>query len=331
MIAELRRFTHERQALGRGASSPQDALRAVAAVYSSHPSGPVSLWARSRRFSAREFFALDALRVPAMRGSIHIVAREAAPLAFGLTRESPATRDKRLAYFGLDRKAYTTLKRRVRAAAKEPRTAAEFKEEIGFEGSIAPVLGGMNREGILIRVAPPGLRSNALRYQAATLERATEGEALGWAAGEYLRAFGPARVEDFRWWVGTSVKAARAALDGHDTIDVGEGFLLRAEDERAFDSAKTVRKSTVDVVPKWDALTMGYPKDGRARFLDPELNDRAYDFRGDGRGLVLAGGEAVAAFEGGKRGIEVDWFEKPGATLKAAAAKRFDEMEAVLA
>ena len=58
----------------------------------------------------------------------------------------------------------------------------------------------MCRDGVLRRIGADGLRSNQLRYVAADIPEADPQEALAWLAGEYLRAFGPARPEDFRWW-----------------------------------------------------------------------------------------------------------------------------------
>nr|MBA3407599.1 hypothetical protein [Solirubrobacterales bacterium] len=74
-------FTYHRQQLGRAAPNPAAALRAVVAVPSTHPSAPLALHARSATFDAAGFHALDALRVPAMRGQVHLVARETAHLA----------------------------------------------------------------------------------------------------------------------------------------------------------------------------------------------------------------------------------------------------------
>ncbi|MBA2506004.1 MAG: winged helix DNA-binding domain-containing protein [Thermoleophilaceae bacterium] len=333
MIEQLRRFTYARQMLGRSAAGPAEALRAVAGVYSSHPSGPLSLSARSKSFSAKAYEELDHVRVPAFRGSIHIVAPESAELALGLTKETEKQRDYRLKYMGFTRAQYEDLKPKIRKAAQNPRTAAELREDVGLEKRVSAVLGGMNREGLLVRVGSANLRSNALRYQAARLKPAAKEKSHEWAAGEYLRAFGPARVRDFAWWAPASAREAAAAFDAHGAIDVGEGYFLRPEDRDAFEGAQAVRGDRVDVIPKWDCLTMGYPKDGRERFLHPELYDRAYDFRGDGRGLMLAAGQAVGAWEGrfgSKPGIELDWFEKPGAKLKAAVEKGFDEVRALL-
>ena len=59
------------------------------------------------------------------------------------------------------------------------------------------------------------------------------------------------------------------------------------------------RASGVDLLPKWDAYTMGYPSGGRGRFADPDVAERLYDFRGDGMPVILvaySGGYLPAAW-----------------------------------
>ncbi|HEV2742815.1 MAG TPA: winged helix DNA-binding domain-containing protein, partial [Rubrobacter sp.] len=280
-------------------------------VYSSHPSAPLSLRARARSFDAGAFRRLDAerraLRMPAMRGSIHLLPRSTAHLAFRAVPEPPSGLRQRLRYFGIPGERYPALREAVLAAATEPMTARELgrelREKTGHDGSPTPVLGGMAREGVLLRVGAEGLNSNALRYVAARtwlggdLPQADPDGALTWLAGEYLRAFGPARVEDFRWWAGVPKKRAAAALETVETVEPEAGYLLRAEDREAFEAAEAPARGAVDLLPKWDAYTMGYAPDGRGRFVHPEVQDRVYTPAGDGLGVVLVGGMAAGAWE----------------------------------
>ena len=85
MIEQLRAFTYERQRLGQAAPNPARALDDVIAVYSSHPSAPLSLHARTKAMTAAQFHKLDVLRLPAMRQSIHLLPRKTAHLAFHAT------------------------------------------------------------------------------------------------------------------------------------------------------------------------------------------------------------------------------------------------------
>jgi hypothetical protein len=147
-----------------------------------------------------------------------------------------------------------------------------------------------------------GLRSNALSYVATVahlgepLSDHDADAALAWLAGEYLRAFGPARIDDFAWWSGCGKKRAIAAFAGIDTVEVAPELRLAAGDEAEWAVTEPLSPDHVDVLPVWDAFTMGYPATGRTRFGPPEILDRLYDDAGNGLGVVLAGGRAVAGW-----------------------------------
>lgn len=197
-------WSYRRQRLGDDrASDASSALRAVVAVYSAHPTGPLSLQARAASFDAVAFRRLDeervALRVPAMRGSIHLLPRETAHLAFRVTAFPAERHGRRLRSAGISDGEYGRLREEILSAAGEPRTARQLRADTGFEGPITQVLQTMTFEGALLRVGAESPRSNALRYVAADRWLGGEGlpdadpdGALAWLAGEYLRAFGPA-------------------------------------------------------------------------------------------------------------------------------------------
>ena len=183
----------------------------------------------------------------------------------------------------------------------------------------------MTRDAELVRVAAGGLRSGELRYVAAEVEEADADEALTWLAGEYLRAFGPIRPKDFTWWSGAGARRAKAALGEHDTVDVGDGLFLLAKDVEAFEKA-TPLKGTVDLLPKWDCLQMGYAPDGRHRFAHPDVIDRCYDFRGDGIPVILVDGEAAGTWAG----MEPEFFESATKKVRDAVAGRLDDVRTFL-
>ncbi len=253
----LRWFSYGRQRLGCSGRDPDAVLRDVVAVYSAHPTAPLSLLARCEPFDADAYRALDAVRLPAMRGSIHLLPHETAHLAFrAIARAGGVEGDS-----GLTPQEYGELRSAVAAAATEPMTARELREATGAQGPLAPVLNALTREGALIRLGAHGLRSNELFYVAGAVAEADADEALAWLAEQYLRAFGPARPQDFQWWAGVSRARAQTALETVDTEVLDDGLLLMRADSAAFERAAPVT-GTLDLLPKWDCYTMGYPRAG---------------------------------------------------------------------
>jgi hypothetical protein len=326
MVGQSRAFAYERQRLGRGAPNAATALRDVIGVYSSHPTAPLTLHARTQKLDAAAFRRLDGLRLPAMRQSIHLLPRKTAHLAFRATPAPQADRAKRMRYFKLTEQRYEELRAQIIDAAKRPCTQHELREATGAEAKeLKGASAQMTRDGELVRVAAEGLRSNELRYVAAELPDADPDEALAWLAGEYLRAFGPTRPKDFAWWSGAGARRAKAALAEHDTETLDDGLLILAKDRRAFETAKPV-KGTVDLLPKWDCYQMGYAPDGRDRFAHPDVVKRCYDFRGDGRPVILVDGEAAGIWEGD----EVELFDSAPAQLRKAIDERIEAVKAFL-
>jgi hypothetical protein len=325
-VERLRDFTYERQRLGRAAASAAAALKDIVGVYSAHPTAPLSLYARAAKLDGAAFRRLDALRLPAMRQSIHLLPRTTAHLAFRATPAPAADRAKRMRHFKVSERRYDELRADLLKAAKEPLTQEELREATGADAKeIKGVSAQMTRDGELVRVAAgKGLRSNELRYQAAKIEDADADEALAWLAGEYLRAFGPVRVKDFTWWAGVTATRAKAAVAAHDTEELDGGYLIRKRDRRAFEAAKPPRG--VDLLPKWDCYQMGYAPDGRDRFAHPDVVKQCYDNRGDGRPVILVDGEAAGTWERG----EVDLFDTAPKKVRAAIEERLDEVNAFL-
>jgi DNA glycosylase AlkZ-like len=325
MIDQLRAFTYERQRLGQAAPNAARALADVIAVYSSHPSAPLSLHARTKRMTAAQFRKLDVLRLPAMRMSIHLLPAKTAHLAFHATPAPPADRKKRMRHFKFTEQRYDQLRARILKAATDPLTLPELREKVGAEPEeFKGISAQMTRDGELLRIGAEGLRSNELGYVANELADADADEALAWLAGEYLRAFGPIRVKDFVWWAGVTATRAKQALAAHETEELADGLLIRPEDRSSFEKAK--KPQGVDLLPKWDSYTMGYAPDARDRFAHPDVAKECYDFRGDGRPVILVDGQAAGTWEKGEVGL----FDKVPAKTRKAIDERLEAVKTFL-
>ena len=82
-LDKIRAWSHQRQFLGRRSSMMSVVMKTIVGVYSAHPTGPLSMFARLKKLPASKFFTLDAdrqvLRVPCMRANI-----ESGPVGWAL-------------------------------------------------------------------------------------------------------------------------------------------------------------------------------------------------------------------------------------------------------
>ena len=338
LVERLRAWTYRRQRLGRAAEHAGEALRDVVGVYSSHPTTPLALLARSRAFAPTDLGEMEqrreVVRLPGMRLSVFLLPTELAGRIVSITRQPIEKHARLLKHAGLTVEDYLRLKAHVREVLREPLLPAELPAALGGVGDMsaeARIVTGvriMGYEGEVIRIGS-NLRSSTLRYVATEawlghpLEAIDPDEALRWLADRYLRGYGPARAADFAWWVGVSRTRARAALASLDTVDLGDDLLLPADQADAFAQVAPPDPDAIEALPKWDAYTMGYAPDGRQRLVADEHLKLAYSqggggtLPGDGFPLLLRGGRAVATwghrFAGNRMQVTVTPF--PGEQL----------------
>lgn len=316
LVERLRAWSYRQQFLGRAAEDALAALRRVVGVYSSHPSGPLTLHARTD-LSAAGFAALErdklAVRIVGMRGSAFLVPLESADRIAAATRRSGAWSPGELRARGLDERTFAALRPRVMEAAAAPITPIQLRRALGAEpGDQRPyfTMRLMAREGLVVRVGTGRVRTDDLRWVATEawlgrpLGAVDARDALAWLARAYLDGYGPARLEDFAWWAGVPRRGAREAIETVETVEVAPGLLLPATQRPAWEACPPVGPDAVDVLPKWDAYEMGHAPDGRARLLDDVHLSLAFTTgatrvgatAGDGLPLLVRAGRAAATW-----------------------------------
>lgn len=353
ILQTIRCWSHRRQCLGRQGGNAAQVLRDVIGVYSAHPSTPLSLAARLVAFDENDLYRLDeqrlALRIPAMRLSVYMVPRETAHLVFEATIPPASDPSWEKRYSGKGRgvptEKYPAWRETILHVAGTPLTAAEIREKTDIPDELLkPILNRMAFERRLLRVGARSLRSNIIRYVAtetwlgAPLPVVSQEEALAWLAGEYLRAFGPARIKDFQWWAGVTAARAKKAVAAHDTVDIGNGLLLLSGDLPDFERCIAPAKDSVDVLPQWDCYTMGYAPDGRERFISPDMQPHLYGklgaTHGNALGAVLVNGLAcgvwTSRFAGSRLNVTLNLFGKPSAAIRKKITAQFDDIAALL-
>ncbi|MCB9297194.1 MAG: winged helix DNA-binding domain-containing protein [Lewinellaceae bacterium] len=332
-IHHIRHWSRHRQCLGRRGESAAEVLKATTGVYSTHPSGPLSLFARVKHFTEEDFRRIDAqklgLRVPAMRESVYLLPRETAHRTMAASIPPPGDPNWARRYSQSGRKIppefFDEWKEEILRVAQAPMAASELKKQARMpDDKLKFVLNRMAFEGYLLRIGADSLRSNIISYVSTEawlgepFPPEETAKAQAWLAERYLHAFGPARIQDFQWWVGITKTAAVKATDAVDVVDVGEGHLLPASQIQAYESFKPPKTDTVDLLPQWDSYTMGYAPDGRDRLSSRDTLERIYGklgaTGGNAFGVILVNGLARAVwkpkFSGSKMQVELDAFEK---------------------
>ena len=339
-------FSFRRQRLDGSASSALDAIASVVGVYGANPTGPLSIHARAPSATPEAILALDesraTMRMRAMRTSGFVVPRATAPLVAAATAVPLERFAWMLRAADVSPEDLPAVRDAVLAAAAEPGTAQQLRARVAIEGlDVGRLLSWLALRGDVVAIGSGSLTSNASRYLARDAWLAGDAEpgtpdpaaARAWLAGEYLRAFGPARVADFAWWSGMNGRQAEAAIAARETVDVGDGLLLLAGDLRDFEATGPLG-GVVTLLPKWDAWTMGYPLDGRSRFLDRDVHDRVFDGDGNGLGMVLVDGRAGGAWvhraAGTTMEVDLDPFERPGTRLTANLERAFADLASFL-
>lgn len=353
LMQKIRHWSLYRQRLSNPAEDLGQALQDVIAVYSSHPSGPLSLKARVKTFREQDFNALEAektaLRVPAMRESAYMFPAATAFRAMRATLPpgSDPYWEKRYSQKGraLTAAYYRQWRQEILNMATRPLTIKEIKSGVEIpDEQVKPLLNRLAYAGDLLRIGSTSIRSNLISYVATEawlgkpVDEMEKEEAQAWLAGEYLRAFGPARVQDFQWWAGLTLAEAETAVAAHDTIDIGDGLLLLAADQTAFTSFKVVEGGQVVILPQWDCYTMGYAPDGRDRFVSPEKQPHVYGklgaTGGNALGVVLVDGLTTASwksrFKGKKMQIDLLLFDKLSQPIFEEINEQYNEIGLLL-
>lgn len=301
------------------------------AVYSTHPTAPLALLARTKKLEPEEFNRLEqrrqVVRIVGMRGSAFMVPTSTAASIFSASGMPEEKLEPTLRARGLDLDTYRRLVPGVLECCQTPVTPAQLKACLPVLDDVYLVARVLARQGRILRVNGRSLRTDTLTYVATTawlghsFEELDRRAALGWLAREYLRVFGPARAADFAWWSGCTRREASSALAEVSTVERDE-LLLLEEDADLYDRLEPVDPRRIDLLPKWDSYTMGYAPDGRQRFIEDRFVSLGYTSvlgspgatSGDGLPLVLVGGRAVATwshrFDGSRLAVRVSPFDE---------------------
>ena len=230
------------------------------------------------------------VRVMGMRRTVFAVSRELVPVVIAACGRAVAARERRtllamLAESGfaetdeswLEKAEASALKALARLgeakaaelAAGDPRLGASIVLNEGkpYEARLkvaSRVLTLLAAEGRIVRARPVGSwRSSQYRWSlmetwmGEPLAEWTAEKALAELARRWLRSFGPATVEDFRWWSGLTLGAVKKAFAQLRLVEIdldgASGFVLDGD----IDPAPAV-DPWVALLPTLDSTPMGW-------------------------------------------------------------------------
>jgi hypothetical protein len=216
-------------------------------------------------------------------------------------------------------------------AAEDPRLSAVLVLGVGtkFEARqkvISRVLTVLGAQGRAIRTRPNGswtstqFRWAALdRWQPLAASEQPPAAARADLARRWLSAFGPATLEDLRWWTGWTLGATRAAAAANETVEVdldgARGIVLRG-DEAPTDPVEP----WAALLPALDPTTMGWQE--RAWYLG-EHAPQLFDRNGNASPTIWWDGRVVGGWaRAGNGELRTHLLEDVGADAVAAIERR---------
>jgi hypothetical protein len=258
----------------RTPSHPADIAREIAGAQAQDPrAGRLTFRARSSKLSAAEIDRCrteerSLLLIWAMRNTLHLLNAEDAVWMLPLFRPKlEGFARRRLAHFGLDRRAQDRALAAIRSALESdgPLGRGEVMDRVRrLNIEITPERRG-HLTGLSVATGIACLGPDKGRTAQLVLADEWLGEppphdrdaALRDLARRYLNAFGPATEADFAGWAGLPLGDVRAGLTGIAAelreVQVGEAraWALRRSPRRA-------PEGVVRLLPAWDTYLLGY-------------------------------------------------------------------------
>lgn len=328
----------------RKASVP-DVLRAVCGVQAQLLSAAqLSIRARSQDLTVNDVDRarqLDRTCVWTwcMRGTLHLVASDDVGVIVPLVGPVfvPLGR-RRLAQLGLDDDASNRGVRIIKDALSSngPMTRAEVGERLrrrlrkNFgEQAVVHLLGRAALEGVVCRGPNSGRQETYVLLSDWISARPAppKERALADLALRYVKAFGPARPEDFAAWSGFTRATARQAWalisDALVEISYGGRHAWMAAGTR-----KPRRRSTpvVRLVPNFDTYLLGY--ENRKLTVDEKYSERILRGGGWVHPTVIRDGLAVATwrYDRKKEVVVVEPFGRPDSSLQPLLGQEIEDV-----
>lgn len=257
------------------------------------------------------------IRAPAFRGSLFLLNTQDYLIYFRCFYNFLSQRGmKRLEEYGLSKGHLMLFKKLLEESdLKRPITSAQLMEIIFPRKQDRPnmnifyhITQKLCDLGLLVRASAKGWKGNEFSYipmklwiPDLPLRPDTPESARTETIRKYLRAYGPATIEDISWWTGLPTaqcqrsignlkrEAVRFHIEGYKEDMLG----LKETVEHIRNPLPT--KSDIQFLPPWDPYTLGWRC--RKRVADKEHLPYIYDNRGNPTSVIVDCGKIIGVWQ----------------------------------
>ncbi|MCA9506979.1 MAG: winged helix DNA-binding domain-containing protein [Myxococcales bacterium] len=162
--------------------------------------------------------------------------------------------------------------------------------------------------GVLIRATAKGWKGNDFNYALfkkwvpeISIKPDNPETARTETIRKYLRAYGPASIEDISWWTGLSIiqcqrsvgHLRREAIRFH--IDTYRDDMIGLKETVELLRKKSSQQNEIQLLPPWDPYTLGWRC--RKRIADKEVLPFIYDANGNATSVIVDCGKVIGLWQ----------------------------------
>lgn len=320
-LKHLQRYHHTSLNTFGDGETLVEAIHRRPGIYGPNPIAYLSLLARRPTLTLGDMDEAlindrSLVRATAFRGSLFLIASEDYPLYFRALHDILSTTGMtRLRSEGIDEAHLKQFAERLRDEDFDmPKHESELvailfpgKERrpgIDVERTLLRKLCDI---GVLVRTTSKGWKGNQWNYALgehwldAELEIEQVEQAKVETVRRYLRAYGPARIEDASWWTGLPLADVRRVFEtlGREVVrlpvdGLGDGLVtLREVSDQTKKGGGTPDR--ILFLPLWDAYPLGWRD--RTRVVEPRFAPWVYDPAGNTSSIIIEEGRCIGLWQ----------------------------------
>lgn len=322
-LKQLQRYHHSTLNTFGDGETLVEAIHRRPGIYGQNPIAYLSLMARRPSLTLgdlEEALVNDRslVRATAFRGSLFLIASEDYPLYYRALHDTlSAMAMARLRGAGFDEAAVQRFGERLHAHGFGMAKTEKEVINILFPGKERRpglevermLLRKLCDIGVLVRTTCKGWKGNQFSFALAdqwlegvTLAPEQIEQARVEVVRRYLRAYGPARLEDIAWWTGMPSAEVRRILEllGREVVKfavdgLGDGLVTLREVADQTRKGGGAFAPSILFLPLWDAYPLGWRD--RTRIVEPRFAPWVYDPAGNTSSIIVEDGRCIGVWQ----------------------------------